>query len=462
MNLANSQARASRASGARSPNRIFILLAVLATCGAVRLLWPSLGIAGDDTTLTGAGRVSPPNAGLPRTFYGLHIHRAVDKRGGTGTTAWPSPDFGAWRLWDAGVAWRDLEPRKGEWDFTRLDSCVALAERHRVEVLLPLALSPGWAAARPSESSGYGPGNASEPKDSVDWISYVRKVATRYKGRIAAYEIWNEPNLSKFYSGNMSSLLTLARSAYRTIKSVDPTCLVVTPSATGSDGAAWLDEYLGMGGGRAADVVGFHAYVGQGHSPEDMAELLLRVKRIAASRGMGPMSVWNTETGWAIQNARALPESLRAAAPPTRGALPDSTAAGYVARCYLLAWIGGVARYYWYAWDNYSMGLVEPDGRSEKLAGLAYGTIIAWTVGGVLTGSERSADGTQVVHFTRSDGRECTVVWRSGGAGKFVLPLGPTRWRLEDLQGRTSYFYATGPSREVTAGESPILLEAMP
>ena len=41
----------------------------------------------------------------PRVPYiGLHLHRADQG------TAWPAAGFGSWRLWDANVAWPNLEP----------------------------------------------------------------------------------------------------------------------------------------------------------------------------------------------------------------------------------------------------------------------------------------------------------------------------------------------------------------
>src|SRR5437899_7225230 len=126
-------------------------------------------------------------------------------------TPWPRVSFGSWRLWDAYVVWPNVEPQKGQWDFSHLDGYISLAESHSVEILLPLGLTPAWASSRPKEKSGYEPGNAAEPRNISDWSEYVREVATRYKGRIHAYEIWNEPNLSDFFSGRPDTMLELAR-----------------------------------------------------------------------------------------------------------------------------------------------------------------------------------------------------------------------------------------------------------
>src|SRR5256884_3286953 len=171
-------------------------------------------------------------------LFGLHIHHLPQP------TPWPRVSFGSWRLWDAYVVWPNVEPQKGQWDFSHLDGYISLAESHSVEILLPLGLTPAWASSRPKEKSGYEPGNAAEPRNISDWSEYVREVATRYKGRIHAYEIWNEPNLSDFFSGRPDTMLELAREAYGVLKQVDETVLVVSPSATGQTGIAWLEHYL--------------------------------------------------------------------------------------------------------------------------------------------------------------------------------------------------------------------------
>ena len=79
---------------------------------------------------------------VPASFFGMHIHHAG------GATPWPEVPFAEWRLWDAGVAWPSIEPRRGQWQFAELDRYVDLAQHAGVGLLLPLGLSPGWASAR--------------------------------------------------------------------------------------------------------------------------------------------------------------------------------------------------------------------------------------------------------------------------------------------------------------------------
>ena len=191
------------------------------------------------------GALQPPAEAIPATYFGMHIHQA------TTTTPWPMVPFGAWRLWDAGVTWPDLEPGSGNWNFKVLDQYAALAEKHNVDLLLPLGLTPTWASARPDEPSPhFRLGNVAGPKYIEDWRRYISTVARRYKGRIRNYEIWNEPNLKEYWTGTTKELINLAHEASQILREIDPTITIVGPSATDREtGPAWLDEYLSAGGG---------------------------------------------------------------------------------------------------------------------------------------------------------------------------------------------------------------------
>ncbi len=139
--------------------------------------------------------LTPPLAAVPRTFFGMHIHFAA------WNTPWPKVPFATWRLWDSSVMWSEIQPQRGVYSWDLLDSLVNLAEKHGVEPALTLGMTPTWASARPSDGSDYGPQtSAAEPANMQDWVDYVTAVATRYKGRIHCYEMWNEPN-GQYFTG---------------------------------------------------------------------------------------------------------------------------------------------------------------------------------------------------------------------------------------------------------------------
>ena len=367
----------------------------------------------------------PPTNPIPASFFGMHIHKAGKQ------TAWPSVPIPQWRLWDAHVAWPDMEAREGQWNFSYLDSYLALAKAHETGLLLPLGLSPQWASARPTEKSAYQPGWAAEPKELDYWDTYVSTVVQHCKGQIHTYEIWNEPNYKPFWTGSTDQIVVLTHKAHDIIKATDPSAVLVSPAATrGALGVEWLDDFLTKGGGRYVDVIGFHFYT---ETPEKMIPLIQLTKAAMTRHNMEALPLWNTETGWSNPNPFPSPE----------------LAAAYLARAYILQWAAGVQRFYWYAWDNHGWVSIEttlPDSKTLTPAGQAYGVIQGWLVGAEMRSCDMSQDQTWVCHLHRAQGDQ-RIVWNAGGStvtfdipkawkATSVTPLlgDPSRWTSATLQ----------------------------
>jgi hypothetical protein len=413
---------------------------LLSAAAGVGLLYPMAIRWGGAQSL-----IQPPAKPVPREYFGMHIHRA------DAGTAWPTVPLGSWRLWDASVAWPNLEPEKGQWKFAKLDKYVAMAALTKVEILLPLGLSPPWASARPSEPSSYKPGYAAEPRDMEDWRNYVRTVAKRYKGRIRHYEVWNEINLKGFFTGSVQQMVELARIAYETLKEVDPGIVVVSPSVTGEvRQTEWLDKFLGMGGGRYADVIGHHFYIPRSE-PEAMLPVIAKVKSIMGKHNLAHKPLWNTESGWWIEN-KDTSQRLGAAGADWRK-LGEQESAAYVARALILGWTAGVSRFYWYAWDNFDMGLIEPSDKSIKLSGRVYGQTARWMEGAVFTGCTES-DGLWICELTDKGGRLARMVWQQADQ--------PMEWKIPLSWGATRVEHANGITLKLSPGATTILLERSP
>jgi hypothetical protein len=294
------------------------------------------------------------SAPIPLQYFGLHIHRA------DAGTAWPKVPFGSWRLWDSYVGWRELEPKRGVWNFTRLDRYVAMAGIAKVDILLPLAMTPRWASARPDEPSAYQPGNVAEPAKLADWSNYVGTVGARYKGRIKYYEVWNEPSDKTHYSGDLVTLVKLTCEAKRVLKEIDPAIRIVSPaSAGGGRHIEYLDQFLAAGGRDCIDIVGHHFYVFN-RPPEAMIPLIRQVKGVMAKNGVGSLPLWNTETGWWIENGDGTPDHPMVAKGGWKRLGLEKESGDYVMQAFLLARAEGVDRFFWYSWDNHSLGFIEP------------------------------------------------------------------------------------------------------
>jgi GH35 family endo-1,4-beta-xylanase len=349
---------------------------------------------------------------IPLTFFGMHIGQA------TQGTPWPNLPVPAWRLWDSQVKWPDLEPSKGQWRFDKLDKYVTLAEQHNTEILLPLGTTPQWASSLPNVKSGWqAAGFTAPPKDMADWRAYVMQVVTRYKGRIHAYEIWNEPNLKQFWIGNTQQLVEMTKEAHDIIKSVDSGAVLVSPAATGDGpGVSWLTDFLNKGGGLYVDVIGYHCYVFP-NPPERMLALIQHVKQTMKDNGVASKPIWDTELGWAAP--KPFPS--------------EELAAGYLARAFILNWSAGIQRLYWYMWDNHKWVSIETtttDNKTLRPAGQAYGVLQKWLSGAIMDACTDSTAQVWTCQVHRGNESEW-IVWTSENAGK-EFPV-PSSWNAQSV-----------------------------
>jgi hypothetical protein len=280
---------------------------------------------------------------------------------------------------------------------------VDLSQAHDIELLLTLGMTPQWASSQPTKVPegflAYGKGAQAPPVRIEDWREYIRTVATRYKGKIRYYEIWNEPNQSEFFSGNLQQMLTLSKVAYEVLKAVDDNNVVLSPSVKcDQSGQAWLHKFLALGGGNYADVLGAHFYV-MPRGPEVMVDQIERVHYLMHEYGINK-PLWNTETGWG---------------PPSSFSSQDEEAA-FVIRAFILNAAAGVQRVYWYAWDNtnwVALRLTEPSTGVLRRGALAYEQLSQWLNGAQIEHCKTEGRDNWSCSVTRATGEHWLVLWDS-------------------------------------------------
>lgn len=384
--------------------------------------------------------------------FGMHIfYLGIE-------TNWPSVPFGSLRLWDSkGTRWDQIEPKRGEWDFSRLDYLVAEAEKKSVELILTLGQSPEWASARPYEPSVYGLGRSAEPANESYWVDYVSKVAGRYKGRIKYYEIWNEPRFPElqkwinggFFSGSVKSMVSLTKSASIAIKKADPSAKILSPAFDGGAvGIKKLDLFLSEGGGNYIDVVSFHFYRVDGVEPEGTVELIREAKNTMRKHGFSSMPLWNTETGVKIR------ESGENVVPRGAGVLsvvlPEEKAGAYLARTYILDLAAGIDRVYWFAWDSYSMGLLGKGfPRKPNLTAAAYQNVQGWLLGTKVERCNKDSEDIWICTLNKDNGRSY-IAWSTGTGKRLNINRVPGVTRYEGLYGENGSIDRLGSSASLT------------
>ena len=112
--------------------------------------------------------------------------------------AWPS-EVTHVRLWDQGVHWGAIHTAPDTYDWSVLDALVAKAAGKTIVYVI--GACPRWLAKYPDNphyAPWLGPGSNSMPYSLDEANKFAWNLATRYKGRIKAYEVWNEPQLADF------------------------------------------------------------------------------------------------------------------------------------------------------------------------------------------------------------------------------------------------------------------------
>ena len=404
----------------------------------------------DDAALTrsvgGAGQaLSPPARSIPRTYFGLNVNHMHDSPG----FLWPLVPFGTFRTWDSGDVWAEIEPQRGVYDWRNLDRDLYEAEAHGTQVLFTLGQTPLWASSDPTKPSVYGNGRGAPPANVDDWKDFVHTAATRYKGRIHAYEVWNEPDLD-FYTGTPAQMVPLERSTAEVVKQADPDAPLLAPAPSGIslNSLKWYDDYLSAGGGRLVDGYAVHLYQ---YPAEGDIPALGSFRSVLAAHGLGRKPIWNTESGLNRE----------------RHTIDD--AAAFVAQEHVLDWALGFDRLCYYAYDNeYYFGLdksvnvVHADKSVDKIRdaahlnpdGVAYEQVQQWLVGAVMVSCASDRDGTWTTALLRPKGHRAWVVWNPDGSRPLAVP---PSWKVKTQRNLGGVVSPVSGGFAVTP--APVLLE---
>jgi hypothetical protein len=269
------------------------------------------------------------------------------------------------------VSWKLHQPEPNRYDdflFNELDRLVDGANGNNIKVLLSVSKAPGW--SRPTTEMDGPPG------DYALFEQFKSTLAQRYQGRVAAYELWNEPNLQREWNGtplNAADLVELIRRGAAGVLAADPNALVISaaPATTGiNDGITAIDDrvyvrqMLAAGVASLVDGIGVHPY-GWANSPDSsvnnpgpapshnnhpsffFSDTLNDYRALLVEYGAADKSLWVTEFGWGsfegFFNDQGTP-----AAPPAGAEFMANVSewqqALYIMRAYELAhgwdWVG--------------------------------------------------------------------------------------------------------------------------
>jgi Cellulase (glycosyl hydrolase family 5) len=201
------------------------------------------------------------------------------------------------------VPWSALEPEgPGEIDSPTLafaDRLVSDASADGIKVIMTVESSPCWASSAPAsllrvcKSKGTSKANAWPPRDPADYAAFVAYLAKRYGTRLAAIEIWNEPDQANqlYFAGpeKPQRYAAILRAAYPAIKQANPNVPVLAGSLVGSNGAFLRDLY-------AAGIKGYYDGLSV-HFYNLTLGALRSIHEVQLANG-DSKPIWLNEFGW--------------------------------------------------------------------------------------------------------------------------------------------------------------------
>src|SRR5215469_14106282 len=236
-----------------------------------KLIWG--GVLLGLSVLSASAQVQSP---IPPTYFGMHFQNTM--------LPWPALPIGSVRAVD--YWWGSINTGSGTYDWSAFDGLVAMvtaanqANGTNVDIVFDLGSTPPWASSAPNQSPcAWGVNGTCAPPDPAHpeyWTNWVTMAVQHGKGTVKYWEIWNEPNDSVFWIGDIPTMVALAQTAYGIIKSIDPNAKVLTPAVYSDpsgmlphNGVAWLSEFLRQcslppaGSDTAkpcADILAYHGY----------------------------------------------------------------------------------------------------------------------------------------------------------------------------------------------------------
>jgi hypothetical protein len=286
---------------------------------------------------------------------------------------------------------RRHEPYRSAWE--KYDHIVDLAEKYDLNIMARLSNPPAWTRTMTNTVGAFAP-----PDNLADYGDFVEAVATRYQGRIPAYQIWNEPNIYPEwgeYPINAKEYTKLLKEGYTRIKAVDPEAIVVMGalaatieldrvrrydtngwpvSPGGLSDVLFLQQMYEVGAAPYFDVLAMQGYgLWSGPTDRRMQPRVLNFSRplyirdVMVRNGDAHKPIWLSELGW---NA-VPPES---GLPPVYGQVTLEQQGRYAALAYQRLeeewpWLG--VGFYWFfkqaddrerdSNPQYYFRMVEPD-----------------------------------------------------------------------------------------------------
>lgn len=194
----------------------------------------------------------------------------------------------------ADVSWAQLEPAQGVYSedyLDAIDTFTRAAAKRKLKVLLLMQTTPCWADTNPA--GGCVGGSDYPPSDYDAYGRAAALLADRLGPRLAAIEIWNEPDHvnEEYWKGDdkVATYAALVKATYSKVKAADSRVQVLAGSLVGASGE-FLEQLYDAGLKGNYDGLSVHYY--------DLVLASLRSIHQTQTDNKDRKPLWLTEFGY--------------------------------------------------------------------------------------------------------------------------------------------------------------------
>lgn len=230
------------------------------------------------------------------------------------------------------ISWGELEIARGKFaENTKYDLSADIQTKSGLKVYQVFHATPEWAQEIKSSHSF--------PDDLRDIYNFGAEMAKRYKGKVLAWEVWNEPDISVFSDELGDSYASMLKAMYLGFKSADPDLLVLICSFAMLPGK-FADTIFQNDVGNYFDIYNYHVYDDwKRHVDKALSHI-----EIMKKYGLEKKPMWLTEAGRPIRRQDDMIEY---------NVDQGRDVAEFLPKAIITSLSAGVDRYFWFILPYY-------------------------------------------------------------------------------------------------------------
>lgn len=298
------------------------------------------------------------------------------------------------------LAWRDVEPKPGAFDYGRYLYNADLLRHRKILVSGMFHDAPKFADPI-----------VKLPRDLVALYTFTKNAAATFGDRMGDWEFWNEEDIA-FAPEPVWDYMSAMKAAYLGFKAGRGAAPVLNGAlCTGPGSSDYWYVLFQNDLAKYSEVFNFHTYNALANYPKLFANLRAFMKDV----GIGDRAIWMTETGTNLEGhsqGDGVRKGVKAHSPEQ-----ELIHAEFYAKSQVLLQMEGVARNYFFVFGAYNerggvkdWGVMRRDG-TVKPTYAAMSAIVRELGRARLEGEVKLGDKVKAYLFTRPDGTQTLAFW---------------------------------------------------